>query len=167
MCAPSWIGNARWLSTFGICFHQQPPFPGHSACMKKHFRYVCPGEPGNHPGSSVSAREKAITSHFIVLFPNCFFWKYHKTNPGNLMQNFFLFSYLWTGLTLNFSKCLRLCYLIWCVSTTDFFSPPNQWGFFHSRCSLSLRGIPLDTAWPQVCYSLKWGPSFTSKCYIS
>lgn len=91
MSVPSWIGNAPWLSIFGICFHQPPPFPGHLACMKKHFRYMCVVEPSNNPGSAVFARDKTFKSHFIILFL-CFFWKYHKVgkNLGNMMRNFFL-----------------------------------------------------------------------------
>lgn len=136
MYAPSWTGNALWLFIFGICFHQQPPFPGHSACMKKHFRYMCPVEPSKSPGKY--CREKTIKSHFIIVFLNCFFESIIKLKWTQEIQweIFSLSSALWTGLFLNFSRCLLLFCLIWWISTADFliavFLPPNQRVFLHS-----------------------------------
>ena len=97
MCAPSWIGNAPWLSIFGICFHQQLPFPRRSACMKKHFRYIYPVEPSTSPGRSsgftrkVLQREKKPSNHISQYFFLILFWNYRKIemdtgNDGKFLQ---------------------------------------------------------------------------------
>lgn len=115
MCAPSWIGNAPWLSIFGICFHQQLPFPRRSACMKKHFRYMYPVEPSTSSGRSsdftrkvLQRKKKTIKSYFTILFSNYFFeitvkLKWTQEMMGNFFKYLLMFCLIqWVSTVYSF-----------------------------------------------------------------